>query len=121
MNIKLLACTVCLGAIVIQSCEYNELPEPVPVSEECPDVISYENQIQPIINTTCAIPNCHNGSLGEDKNWTILSNLQAKKENIKDRINRAPGTPGRMPALGALTPTEIETLTCWVNQGAPDN
>lgn len=121
MNIKLWACTICLAAIVIQSCEYNELPEPVPISDDCPEEISYSGQIQDIVNTTCAVPTCHNGSLGEDRNWTILSSLQAKKDNVKDRINRPPGTPGRMPAAGALTPAEIEVLTCWVNQGARNN
>jgi hypothetical protein len=121
MKIKMLACAICLAAIVIQSCEYNELPEPVPISEDCPEEISYNGQIQEIINTTCAVTGCHNGSLGEDRNWTILSSLQAKKDNVKDRINRPPGTPGRMPAAGALTSAEIEILTCWVNQGARNN
>jgi hypothetical protein len=121
MNIKMLACAICLGAIAFQSCENNALPEPVPITEDCPAVISYQDQIRPIINKSCAIPNCHNGSLGEDRNWTILSSLQAKKDNVKDRINRPPGTPGHMPATGALTADEIELLTCWVNQGALNN
>ena len=121
MKIKLWICAISLGAIASQSCENNALPEPVPITEECPDVISYQTQIQPLINKSCALSGCHNGSLGEDRNWTILSSLQAKKDNVKDRINRAPGTPGRMPAAGELTAQEIETLTCWVNQGALNN
>jgi hypothetical protein len=98
MNIKMLACAICLGAIAFQSCENNALPEPVPITEDCPAVISYQDQIRP-----------------------ILSSLQAKKDNVKDRINRPPGTPGHMPATGALTADEIELLTCWVNQGALNN
>jgi hypothetical protein len=121
MKMQMLACAVCLCAIAFQSCENNGLPEPVPVTEECPDVISYKDHIQPLINKSCALSGCHDGSLGEDRNWTIYSSLAAKKANVKDRINRPPGAPGRMPAVGELTQDEIETLTCWVNQGALNN
>ena len=121
MNIKTLACAVCFGAIAIQSCEYNELPEPPPTVEGCPDPISFENDIEPIINSSCALTGCHNGDNGADKNWTVFSNFKAKSANVKDRINRPPGTPGHMPAVGSITPAEIEAITCWVDQGSLDN
>jgi hypothetical protein len=121
MKIKLLACAIGLSVIVFQSCEYNELPEPPPVTDDCPVPISFENAVRPIINESCAIPNCHNGDNGADKNWTILSNFQAKKANVKDRINRPPGTPGHMPAEGSITPAQIEIISCWVDQGGLAN
>jgi hypothetical protein len=121
MNIKMLACAICLGAIAIQGCENNGLPEPPPVIEGCPDPISFENDVRPIINTSCALPGCHNGDNGADKNWTVFSNFQSKRANVKDRITRPPGTPGHMPAVGALTPNEIQTIVCWVDQGGLPN
>jgi hypothetical protein len=121
MNLRLLACTVCLGAIAIQSCEYNDLPEPPPVTDECPDLISFQDDIKPIINSSCALPGCHNGDNGAERNWTMTSNFQAKRLNVKDRINRPPGTPGHMPAQGSITPAEIQMISCWVDQGGLDN
>jgi hypothetical protein len=121
MKIKLLACAIGLSAIAFQSCEYNDLPEPIPVIEGCPDPISFANDVNPIINNSCALSGCHNGDNGADKNWTVFSNFQTKRENVKDRITRPPGTPGHMPAAGSITQEEIQTIVCWVDQGGINN
>jgi len=121
MNIKLLSCAVCLGSIAFQSCEYNELPEPVPITAECPDVISFQNDIKPIIDTSCAFTGCHNGDNGPDKNWTVFTNFQNKRANVKDRITRPAGTAGHMPAAGSITQDQIQTIVCWVDQGGLNN
>jgi hypothetical protein len=121
MNMKLLACTVCLGVILIQSCEYNDLPEPPPVTAECPEPISFQNDVKPIIESSCALTGCHNGDNGAERNWTVFTNFQTKRANVKDRINRPPGTPGHMPAAGSITPAEIEIISCWVDQGGLNN
>jgi hypothetical protein len=121
MNMKLLACAVCLGSIAFQSCDNNSLPEPPPVVDGCPDVISFADDVEPIITNSCTLPGCHNGDNGPDRDWTVFANLQAKRLNVKDRINRPPGTPGHMPAVGTITSEEIETITCWVDQGGINN
>lgn len=123
MKMKLLACAVILGAIVVQSCDNNSLPEPSPppTTDTCPDEISYENDVKPIITNTCAISGCHNGDNGASVNWTVFANLQSKRLAVKDRINRAPGTPGHMPAVGSLTAEQIATISCWVDQGGQNN
>ncbi|WP_276373857.1 hypothetical protein [Chryseolinea sp. H1M3-3] len=119
MKIKMLACAVCLGTIAFQSCVEHDLPEPE--IETCSVTISFTSQVKPIINTNCAVSGCHNGDLGADKNWTVFSTLQGKIANVKDRINRPPGTPGHMPAFGSLTQDEITTISCWVDQGGQNN
>jgi hypothetical protein len=118
MKIQLLACGLLMSALVIQSC-YHDLPEPE--IDPCSDEISFETQVKPIINTSCALTGCHNGSLGPDRNWTVFSAFQAKSANVKDRITRSPGAPGHMPAVGSLTSVQIQTIVCWVDQGAQDN
>lgn len=78
--------------------------------------VSFENQIQPIINTKCAIIGCHNGDNGANRNFTVLSNVQASASNIKIRTgNRS------MPTIGSLTQNEIDLIACWVDDGAADN
>jgi len=118
MKIKLLA--VCAAIFLIQSCAYDELPEPVEPGP-CDEPVSYSAQVQPIVNTSCAISGCHNGDLGPDKNWTVFDTFQGKSAEVKDRINRPAGTPGHMPAAGAITPDEIQKITCWVDQGSQNN
>jgi hypothetical protein len=119
MNIKLWASAVCLGTIVSQSCVDHYLPEPE--VEACTVTVSFADDVNPIINTSCAIPGCHNGDNGADKNWTVFSNFQSNKDDVKDRITRPPGTPGHMPAAGSITAEQIQTIVCWVDQGGQNN
>ena len=119
MKIQLWACGVLMSALVIQSCYNHDLPEPE--IDPCSVDVSFESQVKPIINTSCAIAGCHNGSLGPDRNWTVFNAFQAKSANVKDRITRSPGTPGHMPAVGSLTSEQIQTIVCWVDQGAQAN
>jgi|SRR5687767_3922235 hypothetical protein len=120
MKIKILLSSLFVLLIVFQSCENNGLPEPE--IDECDgSVVSYKDQIKPIINTSCAITGCHNGDNGSDRNWTILSVLQAKKDNVKDRVTRPVGVPGHMPLVGSITSDQIQMIVCWVDQGGLNN
>lgn len=122
MKMKLLACTLLLVAIMVQSCDNNSLPEPTPpANDSCPDEISYESDVKPIITNSCAISGCHNGDNGANVNWTVFANLQSKRLSVKDRINRAQGTSGHMPAVGSLSAEQIATISCWVDQGGQNN
>ena len=119
MNIKLWAFATCSAIFLFQSCVDHNLPEPEVGG--CSATVSFADEVNPIISTTCAIPGCHNGDNGADKNWTIFSNLQSNKDDVKDRITRPPGAPGHMPAVGSITDEQIQTIVCWVDQGAPNN
>ena len=119
MNIKLWASAACLVTIVSQSCVDHYLPEPEVGA--CTVTVSFADEVNPIINTSCAIPGCHNGDNGADKNWTVFSNFQSHKEQVKDRITRPAGTPGHMPASGSITDEQIQTIVCWVDQGGQNN
>lgn len=119
MKINLLACVSLFCVLVIQSCVDHNLPE----SELalCSDVVSFDAQVKPIINTSCNISGCHNGDLGSERNWTVFNTFQAKRTNVVDRITRPRGTPGHMPAVGSLTSDQIQTIVCWVDQGGQNN
>src|SRR5688572_16441518 len=114
MKIKLLACAFFFCVIVIQSCVDHALPETE--VDPCSAEFSYDAEVKPIINTSCAISGCHHGSLGADSNWTVFTTFQGKSANVKDRITRPPGTPIHMPAVGSLTSDQIQTIVCWVDQ-----
>lgn len=78
--------------------------------------ISFAAQIQPIINTKCALTGCHNGDNGAERNWTVFSNVKTNAANIKTRTGN-----GSMPATGSLTQEQINLIACWVDDGALDN
>jgi hypothetical protein len=119
MNIKLGASATCLVIFLFQSCVDHNLPE-LEV-EACSATVSFADEVNPIINTSCAIPGCHNGDNGAEKNWTVFTNFQSNKEDVRDRITRPAGTPGHMPAVGSITDEQIQTIVCWVDQGGQNN
>jgi hypothetical protein len=119
MRIKIFAGAIGICLIAFQSCVDHNLPEAE--IDPCTVTVSFVTDIQPIINTSCALTGCHNGDNGADKNWTVFSNFQTKRANVKDRITRPPGTPGHMPAAGSITDDQIQSIVCWVDQGGLNN
>jgi SprB repeat len=76
--------------------------------------ISFANEIK----TNCAVSGCHNGSLGESRNWSVFATLKSNASNVKERT-----TNKSMPPAGktALTTEQIAKIACWVEDGAVDN
>ena len=77
--------------------------------------ISFSAEIQPIIENSCALDGCHDGS-SDLPNFNIFSNFQSRAENAKSRTQS-----GDMPRTGSLTAAEIAKIACWVDDGAKDN
>jgi len=102
----------------IQSCVDHTLPE---ISIACDHTVSYISEVRPITDTNCAITGCHNGDNGAERNWTVFSNFQSHSADVRRRI-QLPATDGdHMPASGSITEDEIQTIVCWVDQGAKNN
>ena len=79
---------------------------------------SYKDEIIPIIEASCAVAECHDGSDTALPDWTIYANVEALAETIKRRTGNStmppPGSPG-------LTSAEIQAIACWVDDGALNN
>jgi hypothetical protein len=76
--------------------------------------ISFTSSILPIIQKSCTISGCHNGSQFPD--LRVFKNIQDNAARIKTQ------TASRsMPLGGALTQSEIDAIACWVDDGAPQN
>ena len=111
-------------ALSIESCVDHSLAPGVVVDCSGAETISYVNDVIPIINTHCAITGdggCHNGGNGDDLNWTKLANLQNHAAELKVRVTLPPSDPAHMPRIGILELNQIQTLVCWVEQGAKNN
>lgn len=84
--------------------------------------VKYVADVQPILSASCQLNNagCHGGGSGRD--WNVLANVQARAQEIKRRIALPSNDPAFMPRNGAaLSSTQINQITCWANDGAPDN
>lgn len=74
---------------------------------------SFASTISPIISTYCATSGCHNGS--RSPTLTTYASIKANGSSIVSAINR------NMPPNGNLSSSQINAITCWVNDGAPNN
>ncbi|MBX2916953.1 MAG: hypothetical protein KF856_16910 [Cyclobacteriaceae bacterium] len=80
--------------------------------------VSFQTQINTILQTRCSLSGCHNGDNGANRNWTIFTNVQSNAANIKSRTGSR-----SMPPAGAqqLTQDQIDLIACWVDSGAQNN
>ena len=122
------ACTL----LTLGSC-YNDKYDklyPNPATTTCDTTtITYAAAIAPIITANCAISGgCHNAAGDATTgglDFTIFANLknQATPDLLVNDINGTP-TKGHnaMPFnLPPISQCDINKLTRWVNEGAPDN
>ena len=109
-----------ITVVILVSCASRDLDDLNENEEPCVGTVSYANDVSPIVTTKCAIDNCHNGSLGADRNWTVYQNLHDKRQNVKTKVVNREMPPASSPA-GALTDAQIQVISCWVDQGAQNN
>ncbi len=81
---------------------------------EVPEV-SYSSEIRPIIDTNCQISNCHGAQQGIPS-FATYADVSANASNIKFRTSS-----GSMPPAGPLPDAEVQLISDWVDQGAPNN
>jgi hypothetical protein len=79
---------------------------------------SYNNDVRTIVATKCAISGCHNGS--RSPNLSSFSGLKNNAGLVKAEISRHSMPPSNSPA-GPLAQSQIDLITCWINDGAPNN
>ena len=78
---------------------------------------TYSADVSPIISTRCAISGCHaagsfNGP-GELINYQEIFN---SRTSIRSAI-----ASGLMPQGSSLTQAQRNSITCWIDNGAPNN
>ena len=78
---------------------------------------SYVDDIEPIIETSCAVSGCHVSGGAAPFAFTNVASVQAHAPAIKTVTAN-----GSMPKSGApLTQLQKDRIACWVDDGAPNN
>ena len=108
-----LSALFCLG-----SCYYDKEEVLYPASSECQLNAKFASYVNPIIQSKCATtPDCHasgsTNTAGPLTNYTQIHNLAA--------VIRGQIVSGIMPKTGSLSSTELQTIVCWIDAGAPNN
>lgn len=101
------------------ACTYHDLNSfNSPVGEEpfvCDPTTSWQEDILPIIEKSCAVSGCHDGISRRD--WTDYDEVKryaaAFRQKTQDRSMPFDGPP--------LAQEQINIIACWVDAGAPEN
>lgn len=106
---SLLLIIVC---VMVSSCENYVEDEFQALVEDCDPNTSFINQVNPIIENNCV--SCHNGNQFPD--LRTYNGVSTNSEIVMQQIvNRT------MPIGGSLTNEEINLITCWIENGSPNN
>jgi hypothetical protein len=76
--------------------------------------VSFSGTLAKIIEKNCAISGCHAGSQFPD--FRVFKNIHDNALQIKKLTG-----DHTMPQQGSLTQAEINTIACWVDDGAANN
>lgn len=80
--------------------------------------ISFDAAVRTIIESNCAVSGCHVAGTGR-ANFNQFSAIRQNAETIKGHTQDGTMPP---PESGrTLTDSEVETIACWVEDGAPEN
>ena len=107
---------ILLCLLLLVACT-SENAEDLSNKQPCEEV-SYANDIQPVIDTNCALSGCHAGNNGLP-DFTVKSEVFDNATSIKFRTSNRTMPPSSIGLT--LTNEEIENIACWVDAGTPDN
>ena len=98
-------------------CVYDKEETLYPGGTYCQGSANKFSDVRPIIQTKCAISGCHDAaSTNIGGPFTSYDLIKAKASHIKLQVQT-----GLMPKTGSLTPSELQSIVCWVDAGAPNN
>lgn len=103
----------------ILSCETDKVGQQNP---ECPTVVSFSTDIQPLIQTNCSTSGCHATPGPGKPALNTHAEISANASQIRNVIRKNPGEPNFMPLGGQkLADSIIQEFGCWIEQGSQDN
>ena len=111
-----LAIAFITSLLLIASCTYENAETRFPKGNINCDTVSFSKHIKPIIETQCALNNCHNAN-SKNGDFTTYNLMSTKISKFSNRLLVLQD----MPQNSSLTPTERELFDCWLQKGGPNN
>lgn len=104
--------------VLLGSCKQDKITA---FSNDCPDFISFQESIEPMINTNCSTSGCHAAGFNSPELVTY-EDIANNTDIILNRLQKDPTDSQLMPLGGPkLADSLIQQFKCWVAQGALDN
>ena len=119
-----------LGCVFVFNACYYDKEELLYPGNSCATMnVSYKNDIEPIINTRCAIPLCHGTGFTNGPGPLInydavrIASIEIKSAVVSGFMPAEVTTIGAVvePAHDPLTADQIKRISCWVDSGSPNN
>jgi hypothetical protein len=113
--------TIIIFGILFSSCQHE--PELIPGTTE----VCFDNQVMLIINSTCTMSGCHDGSDGElpalstyEDLYRLVTPGKPMKSKLHKVLTANPISGSFMPPKPkqALTSAQIDIISLWILQGA---
>jgi uncharacterized membrane protein len=114
---------VVLSSLLVWSAcsEDNDMPEEM--DKECTEQYTFSGEVQALINATCAYSGCHAGGLGLP-DFRSYEGLVATIESgrFQNRVlQQMSMPPSNAQGPISLTEEELHLLSCWIEQGYPED
>ena len=104
---------------MVSSCASDSEEDILQMAESCGTSVSFQSEVQDILTNNCAISGCHNGDNGSSRNYLIFDNVQNNSQAIRSRTSARTMPPSSSGIT--LTSGQIQTISCWVEQGSQNN
>ncbi len=111
MKSSLIISGIIVWSLIISSCTYDETTENT--TSDCDTNYTYEAHVVSLITTECV--SCHSAG-GNDPILTTYAEVEASLQAVKNEVV----IDKSMPPSG-LTADEIKIISCWIDQGNPEN
>jgi hypothetical protein len=108
---------VVMTGIIMYACSKSNAGGGTITTPTCTGTQSFTNDVNPIIQSTCAISGCHaTGSFNGPGALTNYSQIFNARLAIRTAIAN-----GTMPKTGTLSTADRNTILCWIDNGAQSN
>ena len=113
MKKNLLILGIAFGSVFMQSCTQGEANENT--TGDCgTENYTYDDNVASIITSKCASCHAHGG---QSSALTTYAEVEASLQRVKARAV----TDKTMPPSSPLSDNEIQKISCWIDNGNPEN
>lgn len=107
------------GFFLLQGCYYDVEEDLYPVVDSCNTTnLVFNGEIQPLINTHCALSGCHVAGTGR-VDFTTYEGV--KSVAADGRLHQKVIVDKSMPPSGPLPKCEMDKIDAWIKAGFPKN
>lgn len=114
---QMISCLLMVSLVTVASCSKDNDGGGGTTLDCTPVPKSYTTDVNPIVQSRCAIAGCHASGSGNGPGALVTySQLFNARTAIRSSV-----ASGRMPQGSTLTTAEKNSILCWIDSGAPNN